>query len=298
MNDLGLGTLVTFNPSSVQLDTPLAELAQRLLDCGFHHWPVVDRDRRVVGIISDVDVTRHFSASASAHALDRAANVSPLRDAVALDIMSSRVATIDLSTPWRDALATLVEQQVHSLPVVDDGVLVGIVTSSDFLREFSQGELPGSRDPVAAAMTKTTETIEADADLELARSLMLASGQTHLVVVKGECPLGVISRRMLHKARCAQLVREAMGSSTIEQATYARQLVRTAPTVKPGDRLATAAQLMVDFGVQAVAVVNQAHRMLGVVSDDDLLRAMLAGDKEQNSRRQEATTGYFRTCSK
>jgi CBS domain-containing protein len=294
MNEAGLGTLVTFNPAAVHFEAPLDDLAQRLFDNGFHHWPVVDGARRVVGIISDADIARHFSALAAAR-MTSERTASPTYSVLARDIMSPRVATIELTASWRTALAMLIEQDVHSLPVVDDGVLVGIVTSFDFLREFSQGQLSNYRDSVAAIMTKTAETIECSDDLETARAAMLTSGHTHLAVVKGECPLGVVSRRTLHKARCAQLVREAMPTSGSVKPVVVRDLVRTAPTVKPGDRVATAAQLLVDFGVQAVAVVNQTHRLLGVLSEDELLRAMLKAESEDNSRRPNA---YFRACSK
>jgi CBS domain-containing protein len=296
MHEPGIGTLVTFNPASVYFETPLAELAQRLLDCGFHHWPVLDADRRVVGILSDADIARHFSARAAARAASNKNSAAPPREMRAFDIMSARVTVIEMSTSWQTALATLVEQQVHSLPVVDDGVLIGIVTSSDFLREYSQNQMTGSRQSVAAFMTKASEPIEADTDLDTARTAMLASGHTHLAVVKGECPLGVISRRTLHMARCAQLVREAMHGDKETKPMLVRELIRTAPTVKPGDRLGTAAHLMVDFGVQAVAVVNQAHRLLGVVSEDELLRAMLSAQRESQS--QKSGVVHFRTCSK
>ena len=153
MHEPGLGTLVTFNPASVHVDTPLAELAQRLLDCGFHHWPVLDSDRRVVGIISDADIARHFSACAAARAASSNTSAAPQRELRAFDMMSARVTMIEMSTPWQTALATLVEQQVHSLPVVDDGGLRVRVVA---------GSVLGVRSPVALAW----ETMLADVSMD------------------------------------------------------------------------------------------------------------------------------------
>ncbi|MCA9270615.1 MAG: CBS domain-containing protein, partial [Planctomycetales bacterium] len=147
MSDTELGTLVTYNPSSVAADLTVDELALRLEACGFHHWPVVDGDHRVVGVVSDADVTRCLAARSAAADAEtggsRAADERRVKD-----IMSQRVVAIDLHSTRSEALAAILRHEVHSLPVVDDGVLVGILTSTDFLRELWEGEIAGHRDPV------------------------------------------------------------------------------------------------------------------------------------------------------
>ena len=50
------------------------------------------------------------------------------------------------------------------LPVVDSGRLVGVISSRDFLREFSYGEMPGSREPIASLLTaRPPEAVSPDA---------------------------------------------------------------------------------------------------------------------------------------
>ncbi len=274
MNDDSLGTLITFNPCAVRADESVEDLAVRMEQSGYHHWPVVDDERRLVGVVSDGDITRDMAAQRAAEDAQQAGRL-PARSTAA-DIMSPRVVAVDIVSSREHTLERLLEHEIHSLPVLDGEELVGIVTSTDFLRELSQGELPGHRDPVSRHMTKTSESVEADADFDAAKMEIVATGLRYLPVMKGDCPLGVISNRMLRKAKCRQLLADVLhGKGKADVSPRVVDLVKTAPTVKPGDRLATAAGLMVDYSVQAVAVVNQGHKLLGVISEDDILRAAL-----------------------
>jgi Mg/Co/Ni transporter MgtE len=47
-----------------------------------------------------------------------------------------------------------------------------------------------------------------------------------------------------------------------------------APPVKPGQRMFEAAVVMVQEDLPASVVINQANRLMGLVSEDDVLRAM------------------------
>ena len=90
-------------------------------------------------------------------------------------------------------------------------------------------------------------------------------------------------------AKCRQLLEESLAAESPRSETRVLELVKTAPTVKPGDRLAQAAALMVQHSVQAVAVVNQASKLLGVLSEDEILSAALAGLQDE-PRPKLATT--------
>jgi CBS domain-containing protein len=54
------------------------------------------------------------------------------------DAMSSPVLTIGPDESIQDAAATLLEHRVGSLPVIEEGRLVGIVTTSDLLRAVAR----------------------------------------------------------------------------------------------------------------------------------------------------------------
>ena len=284
IHEEGLGTLVTFNPIAVRSDETLDELAERLRSSGYHHWPVVDDGRRLLGIVSDSDVVRHYAARLAAQELRSGGSGGEMNEVYAEDVMSTRVINIDMRATKVQALERMLDHEIHSLPVVDRDLLVGIVTSTDFLREFSEGNLPGHRDPVSRRMTKTLETVESDATLDVARMELMVAGMHYLPVTMGECPLGVISQRMLRASKCRHMLERTLSTDGQAAEPTITDLVKSAPTIKPGERLAKAASLMVEYSVQAIAVVSQGSKLFGVISEDEILRTALKelrkGDNE------------------
>jgi CBS-domain-containing membrane protein len=268
MTNTGLGTLVTYNPAWILADDLVHDLVDRFVDAPFHHWPVVDGEQRVVGVLSDEDVVRVL---ASAWTVDTAE--TRLRTRVS-DVVSAEPITAKLDDSPRRILDFFLSHNIHSMPVIDDNRLVGIVTSSDFMRELSYGSSPLGSDPVSKWMIKSENSVDHDDTLDVARGEMLAASMSYIPVMRGACPLGVISQRNLRRAKCRQLMTELLEREFDEQSTTVLNLVKTAPTIRPGERLAKAAELMADFRVQAVAVVAHGPRLVGVLSEDDILRAI------------------------
>jgi CBS domain-containing protein len=278
MPSIRLSTLVTFNPMCIEASTPLEDLVRMLGDGEFHHWPVVDDHRRLVGILSDYDVVRAAEGRRSASvAVTAGAGSGDDSRCVAEDVMTRNVVTIDPEASARFALATLLEKGFHSLPVVEGGRIVGMVTTTDFLREFSYGQCEASRQGAASRAKPVEETLEVEMSLEDARAAMDAALVEYAAVVKDGLPLGVVSQRDLRKARCRLSARELLGDDFAELGpTSVAQLAASAPTLPPGRTLAQAAEVMIAKRLQAVAIVNNARRLVGMVTEDDLLETMLA----------------------
>ncbi|HEX9305171.1 MAG TPA: CBS domain-containing protein [Thermoanaerobaculia bacterium] len=54
--------------------------------------------------------------------------------------MITEIETVEPDRPLRDAAATLFENKIGCLPVVEGSRLVGILTESDFVRRFVEEE--------------------------------------------------------------------------------------------------------------------------------------------------------------
>jgi CBS-domain-containing membrane protein len=90
------------------------------------HLPVIDRERRVVGLVSDRDLLRSTAQPASV-----------------ASVMTRDVRAIGPDTLAIEAVEHLLRSKHGALPVVDaHGTLVGIVTSTDFL-ELARRALSG-----------------------------------------------------------------------------------------------------------------------------------------------------------
>jgi CBS domain-containing protein len=274
MSGTSLGTLVTYNPWSIGPTVLLDEIAMRFEDLRIHHVAVVDDERHVLGMISETDLIRARQSQRMTLAMAGGGESAEPPAVFARDAMSRDVLTIDRNANFRDALGLLLKKQIHALPAVQEERLVGMISSRDFLREFSYGELPGSREPISSLPSaKPLESLTPDMSLDEALLAMQEAGVSTLVVAQGDCPIGVVTQR--------DIVREKYGSEDqSEPSDGARaskpllKVARNSPPIRSGQRLCEAAAAMIDHSLPAVTVVNQSNRLLGLITEDDLLRVL------------------------
>lgn len=117
------------DPIVVGPGTEVREARRLLHHSGIRHLPVVD-DGRLVGIVSDRDVRiddRSLHQLAALERLGQAAGEDKPVEAV----MSPDPHVIDGDQPIATAARLLLSRRISALPVVDDGELVGIITTTD-----------------------------------------------------------------------------------------------------------------------------------------------------------------------
>lgn len=98
------------------------------------HLPVVDREDRLVGIVTDRDVRQVIFDPAVQARLGAAADA--LRDLTVGDIMTRAVITVPSGAEIRHAARLMHERKIGALPVVDGERVVGILTETDVLKAF------------------------------------------------------------------------------------------------------------------------------------------------------------------
>jgi len=124
----------------VYVDTPLAEAARLLQRDDVAALPVLDRRGRLAGVISEHDLLEAEDGGEPAEALvggmahtflaedggdDKTRPVS--------EVMERHPVTLGPDEDVSQARRLLVEYDVEVMPVVDNGVLVGVVTRQDVL---------------------------------------------------------------------------------------------------------------------------------------------------------------------
>ena len=93
-----------------------------------------------------------------------------------------------------------------------------------------------------------------------------------LAVARGGCPLGVISVRDIVREKCRLEEQDEFPAEKRSNAIM--RIVRNSPPIRSGQRLCEAAAAMIEHGLPAVTVVNQSNRLLGLVTEDDLLKVL------------------------
>lgn len=122
---------------------------------------------------------------------------------------------------------------------------------------------------VGAVMHSPIVAIGADDSLWTAVDTMLGKGLRHLVVVRGEVALGVIVDRDLAAVW-------AMNPLGLKHGRAADVLTSVPTFVSPDSDVVAAALRMRSLGLDALVVVDEDDRPLGIVTDHDLL-GVLAG---------------------
>ena len=122
--------IMTANVESCGPESDLAAAAMIMWrrDCG--SVPVVDTERKVVGMITDRDICM---AIATRNKLASAIKVS--------EVISGRVYACAPDDDIKDALETMQSAQLRRLPVVDDdGALRGILSMNDVVLHSKKGK--------------------------------------------------------------------------------------------------------------------------------------------------------------
>jgi CBS domain-containing protein len=276
MLGLGLGAFVTYNPQAVSPDTPLADSLRLMQEHGCHHLPVTNRERRIVGIVSDLDAACAVESRQSKRTCDLSEPRHCVNQGRVEDIMMRSVCTVDQCESPRMALEAILKNHFHSAPVVEDNCLVGMVTSTDFLREFSCGYSPVFNDPVSWHMSPPSSQIAAGASLDAAIEELSVRPTRHLIVTQDERPIGVVSGRACHRAKLIAKGYLQPAPTDERPVHYLRDLV-AAPhvTLSPDQTLGHAAALLLEQELRALVVIDRLGRPAGILREDDILNAML-----------------------
>lgn len=139
-------------------DTPVAEIARRLIANQISAVPVVDGAGRLVGIVSEGDLMRRPETETERHPSWWLTLLAPEKAAMnyvkayghhAKDVMTHQVTTVSEDASLEEIAEILEKQHIKRVPVVTDGKLVGIVSRANLLHGLiarGSGDSPSNDD--------------------------------------------------------------------------------------------------------------------------------------------------------
>lgn len=112
--------------------TATLETAWRLMrERTVRHLPVIDADRRLVGLVTDHDLRQALLGPAAEE--PAGALVAALGRVRVNEVMTWGVITVGPASELRQAARIMRERGLGALPVVTEGRVIGIVTATDVI---------------------------------------------------------------------------------------------------------------------------------------------------------------------
>ncbi len=139
--------IMTENPITVTPDMDISAIAATLLDNDINGVPVVDKEGNLIGILCQSDLVSlqkkfplpsvftfldGFLPLSSLSAMEK--EVKKISAATVGDAMTETPVTVDIQTPVDEIAGLMVDKKFHSLPVLRDGKLAGMVGMKDLLK--------------------------------------------------------------------------------------------------------------------------------------------------------------------
>ena len=282
---------------TVQEDAPVTQLIERAMASGVRTLPIVDRQQRVVGIVTDRDLARSglkvsLTLLRQMTPQERADVMVVLGESSVGDLMTHPASTIATTATLQAAATLFTQHGFKRVPVVDSqGKLVGMITRSDLLREmaFANG---GDGAALAEKQVQVCEvellpaiTVDESAPLADALAMMRRGGQSRLVVtddagvVKGIVTMTDLWAHIPAAQRPA-LIAALVGETEVDRTQFAQRIgeIMTSPitTISPDNSVAEALRLLLENRVKRLPVVDAQGRVLGLVGRAELLRLYAA----------------------
>jgi len=188
------------------------------------------------------------------------------------EVMVSDVAHVTIPGPRDQVLKVLKERHVSGVPVVKGGELVGMVTRTDLLRNPEE-------DQTALLMTRDPLVVRPDDSVIEAARLLAENDIRRLPVVENGSLVGIVS-----VADIIRVIADLDIKRPIE-----RYFEKTTVAVWDEMPLPVAGAVMEYANVQASPVLDSDLKLVGIVSDRDLINASIIEDSVEMSDMSSAS---------
>jgi CBS domain-containing protein/ribosome-associated translation inhibitor RaiA len=196
-------------PPEITPDTPLPEVAEKLISTGFRAIPVV-KGKTLVGIISRSDLVRALVETMA------------LEGIAARDFMTPNPQCVGENEPVERAIQIMRSLGERTVPVVDKHRhLKGVVGMKDIVDLFARpkvreqyGDRAGEEQKVVievqGVMRYPPITVGPDADVHRAAELMAKNHISSIVVTENDGPIGIITAQDLMQSLAGLREREQL----------------------------------------------------------------------------------------
>lgn len=152
--------IMTTEVVSVRPETPFKAVLERLVESGVSGLPVLDESGALMGIVTEADLASKEAYTGRRRALAILADVlaapewtRKARGRTAAEIMTRDVVVCEPDDDPRVVARRMLERRVKRMPVVQSGMVVGIVSRQDILKMLARPDAEIAADVIATLNT-------------------------------------------------------------------------------------------------------------------------------------------------
>ena len=249
--------LMTKNVITIEPEVTVHDAVEKMRKHGIHGI-IVAKDDDVLGIVSYYDILLLMASR------EHGKNIR------VEEIMNTDLITVGSEEDVMDSLELMLKNHVLRLPVLDNGKLVGIITTTDFVNVFDKG-LDGEgrphakRSPELVAeniMHKPVVMIESGKSVLEATRLMTENNIGSLIINEN-CKIGIITESDIFK----RVVAKGKDSRKTKVGD-----VMTTPckTVGPDTDIIEASRIFHDNDIRRLPVIENC-KVIGIMAVEDII---------------------------
>lgn len=234
--------------------------------------PVVnsEKDDRVIGFVTRVEAILPTSHRSNLRVVD----------------VMREYPIVKHTDSIEDAYRVLKEFRVSAAPVVDDeGRVAGVISHRDIIRALmNQGVQPAAETVSEVMTTEDLEDMIVEADERITKvwSKLVYRGLPAVIVVRSKkdpVPIGIITPHDLVRKGRWFFHREIIAGKHPTPAKAKRIMTRGVVVATPDTRITDVAETIVKTGFKVLPVVNEDGHIVGVITEEDVVRSYLEGRK-------------------
>jgi len=181
-------------------------------------------------------------------------------------VMSTPPLTAPVRMDYREAYQLLLNHRIRHLVVVDDeGLLVGIVTGTDFLTHLGLEYFMEFKN-VGQVMMHDVLALPPSASAFTAMKMMHDRRVSSLVIGEDGFPRGIVTERDL-----LRLIRDRVA---LEEITLGKVMSSPVHTIFSDISSHRAARVLLEKGVRRLVVINPDGRFVGIITETDLIKGL------------------------
>lgn len=250
--------MMSKNPVFVKPKDLVTKARGIMRDFGYRALPVLENDK-IIGIVTRADILRITSSKANVEIGG---------------IMKKEVITTTSETEIFSVIKEITKRGIRQLPVIDNGKLVGIISSMDILRGLFKNKHTPTKSKVEEIMTKEVIFCNEEDELSKVWEKIYERGFSGLPVLRKGKVVGMITRSDIIKHGSIRLSKE---SGRVRNVTMKTVMRTPALVIKPETKISDAVEMMCKRKISRLPVVNDEKnkKLLGIVDVQDILKAYL-----------------------